>query len=105
MTKTATARRLSGLPKPMTIAEKFVAQQRALEAGKAGYKRADELLDELEADMKSGIIKLNKPVDLGNGQTAVLSDKFAEKSRVGAGLSVRRYEVEISRAADVTAKL
>lgn len=85
--------------------KRFLDQQRALEAGKAGYKRSDELLEELEAEVKVGRLELDHPVPLGNGQVGRLIDRFAEKSKVGAGLSVRRYEVEITRADDLTRKL
>jgi hypothetical protein len=89
----------------MTTADRILAQQRALEAGKAGYKRSDELLEELEADMKAGRIRLGESIALGDGTVGRLLDRFAEKSKVGAGLSVRRYEVEISRADDVAKRL
>jgi len=44
-------------------------------------------------------------VNLGNGQVGRLIDRFAEKSKVGYGGAARRYEVEISRAEDVTKRL
>jgi hypothetical protein len=91
--------------KAKSLAQLFLDQQRALEAGKAGYQRADFLLELLEAEMQAGRLKVGAPIDLGNGQTGVFRDKFAEKSTTSTGMKVRRYEVEISRAADIASKL
>lgn len=88
------------MPKRQTIAQKIQSYLRALEAGKAGYGKANELLEALVNEMKPGQI-----IALEGNQTAQLVDKFAEKNRIGAGLGVNRYEIEVSRAADVTAKL
>jgi len=89
-----------------TIAGLILSQQKALEAGKLGYKRSDELIDELAAEVAAGRLTLDQAVDLGNGQTGKLVDRFAAgKNKVGYGGAVRRFEVEVSRAADVAAKL
>jgi hypothetical protein len=87
------------------IAATFLRQQRALEVGKAGYKESDECLEQLEAELKAGRIMEGEAFPLGNGQIARLNDRFKDKSKVGAGLSVRRYEVEIETATDITNKL
>jgi len=102
MSRKATARKLAPV---MTIADRMLAQQRALEAGKAGYKRADELTDELIVELRAGRIRLNEPIPLGNGTVGILIDKFEEKDRIGAGLSVRRFDVVIERASDIASKL
>lgn len=86
--------------KGLSTKDKIRAQQRALEAGKAGYKQADTYLDELQEELKVDV-----PVDIGNGEYGILRDKFAGKTRIGAGLSVRRYEIEITRAQDVAETL
>lgn len=82
------------------LAQKIAAQLKALEAGKEAYARANELLEELLPNWKTG-----DPVKLADGTTAELIDKFATKNRIGTGMGVNRYEIECSRAKDVTAKL
>jgi hypothetical protein len=71
-------------------------QQRAIAAGKRGYKLSDQITDELAEHMKAGRV-----VDLGGGRVAKLKDKFADANRVGYGGAVRRFEVEVTEAADV----
>jgi len=90
---------------PKTIGAKMLAQQRALEAGKAGYKKADQLVDELVAEAEAGRIEVGAPIDLGNGLVGRLIDKFEGKNKVGYGGAARRYDVEISRADDIAKKL
>ena len=82
------------------LARQILKQQRALEIGKAGYKRAEQLLEEIIVHLKPG-----EAIDLGDGSTAQLVDKFACKNRIGAGLGVNRYEIETKRAAEFTGKL
>ena len=82
------------------LAAKIAAQVKALEAGKEAYSRANELLEELLTEWKCG-----DPMKLADGSTAELIDKFATKNRIGTGMGVNRYEIEVSRAKDVTAKL
>lgn len=82
------------------LVKKIQAYLRAKEAGKAGYKKADTLLEELIPLMKQ-----HGPVPLNEKQAATLIDKFAEKNRIGAGLGVNRYEIEVDRVADLTSKL
>ena len=83
-----------------TLVIQIRAYLRALEAGKAGYARANELLESLTAAMIPGL-----EIRLSATETAVLQDKFAVKNRIGAGLGVNRYEIEVSRVSDVTSKL
>ena len=82
------------------LASEIQAYLRALAAGKAGYKKADQRLEGLIQKMKPG-----QAVELPGGQTAELIDKFAVKNRIGAGLGVNRYEIEVSRAEDLVSKL
>lgn len=61
--------------------------------GKDFYKIADELLDELVAKMKPGqVVKI--PHGKLAGKSFRLVDKFAQKNRIGVGMSARRYEFE-----------
>lgn len=85
-------------PKPSDdqLKKLIVRQQRAIAAGKRGYKLSDELTDQLVEHLKDGRV-----VELGGGRVAVLTDKFAQKNRVGYGGAVRRYEVEVAEAQDV----
>jgi len=71
-------------------------QQRAIAAGKRGYKLSDTLTDELALHLAAG-----RAVSLGNGRVARLKDKFASANRVGYGGAVRRFEVEVTEAEDV----
>ena len=83
------------------LAATIAAQVKAKEAGKEAYQRSDELLEELiVAGWRPG-----SPVKLKDGTTAELLDKFALKNRIGTGMGVNRYEIECSRAKDVTGKL
>jgi hypothetical protein len=95
MSKTATKRTKTNKPK-MTIAERMLAQDSSLGAGKTGYKLADEHLDALVEEMRFGRVKVGEPVDLGNGKVGRLVDKFAEKDSTSTGMKVRRFEVVIS---------
>lgn len=74
---------------------------RALEAGKAGYKAADQALDAMIA---AGV-PIGEPIRLRSGEVVTIRDQFADKNKVSSGLSVRRYVVEIERARDITSKL
>jgi hypothetical protein len=73
---------------------------KALETGKAGYKMANDLLEELIGELRVG-----ENVALDRNQVAQLVDKFAVTNRVGAGLGVNRYEIQVSRASNITKKL
>jgi hypothetical protein len=77
-----------------------VRQQRAIAMGKRGYKLSDQLTDELTKHMREG-----RAVPLALGCVARLKDKFAETNRVGYGGAVRRFEIEVSQAEDVTGKV
>jgi hypothetical protein len=76
-------------------------QIRALEAGKAGYKKSDELLDTL---INLGA-PIGQPIPLKSGEVATINDRFAAKNKVGYGGAVRRYDVDVERASDITRKL
>lgn len=77
------------------------AHERALTAGKKGYETANDLLEQI---VKGGL-KPGSTVNLGDGAIAILVDKFASKNRIGAGLGVNRFEIEINRAAKATEAL
>jgi hypothetical protein len=74
---------------------------RALEAGKAGYKAADQLLDEL---ITAGA-PVGQPIQLRSGEVVTIKDRFANTNKVGYGGAARRYEIDVERAKDITAKL
>ncbi len=78
------------------LAKLITRQQRAIAAGKRGYKISDQLTDELALHMRDG-----RTVDLGKGRVGRLNDRFASASRVGYGGAVRRFEVEVTEAEDV----
>jgi hypothetical protein len=84
------------------LVTKIKRYTRALEAGKRAYKRKDELLEEIVQEMKAREIQ---ELELSANQKATLVDKFAEKNRIGVGQGVNRYEIELNKVADVTAKL
>jgi hypothetical protein len=89
-------------PQIKALAKKIQKQVKALEAGKEAYARANELLEEII------VVEGWKPgeaIALTDGTTAELVDKFATKNRIGTGMGVNRYEIECSRAKDITAKL
>ncbi len=71
-------------------------QQRAIAAGKRGYKLSDELTEQLCEHLKDG-----RSVPLGNGRVARMKDRFADTNKVGYGGAVRRFEVEVTEAEDV----
>jgi hypothetical protein len=74
----------------------IVRQQRAIAAGKKGYKLSDTLTDQLSLHLAEG-----RAVEMGNGRVARLKDKFLTATRVGYGGAVRRYEVEVEDGGDV----
>jgi len=94
------------MAKPATkqkVSQAFLAEQhiRALEAGKAAYKAADEAMDALIAHGAP----VGEPIRLRSGEVVVIRDQFANKNRVSSGLSVRRYVADVERARDITSKL
>lgn len=93
MSKAAPKKRISRLGK------KCLEHARALEVGKAGYRKADQLLDEIAAEAEAGALIRAGDV------TFVLVDQFETKTKVSSGLSVRRYKLEEAKASDVTGKL
>lgn len=73
---------------------------RARDAGKEAYARADELLDQL--------IHLGGPgakIPIAGGQLVEIVDNFADRSVVWKPAGVRRFDLKVRRAADVTDKL
>jgi hypothetical protein len=64
----------------------------AKDRGRAAYGKADELLDELLDDLKPGEV-----LDLGDGQTFELVDRFAEKNKVFTPTGCNRFEVKVTR--------
>jgi hypothetical protein len=86
-------------------ARKMIAQQRALEVGKAGYKKSDDIIDQLVEDVDAGRLTIGEFIDLPGGDKGRLIDTFDGKTKKGYGGAVRRYEVEIVKADDITKKL
>lgn len=60
-----------------------------LNSGKKGYKKSDALMDQLEKELEPGQI-----VILPNGKKVRFVDQWAGKSKVNAGMNVRRFAFE-----------
>ncbi len=61
--------------------------------GKAAYKEADVLMDELlKRDM------LGRSIDLGDGQHATLIDNFENRNKVFRAHGIARFELVVTRA-------
>ncbi len=73
---------------------------RARDAGKEAYGRADQLLEELLQHAQPG-----DQISIGGGQVVELVDQFADRSVVWKPAGVRRFDVKVRRAADLTSKL
>lgn len=81
--------------KKADVAELVNRYQKARQAGKRGYERADRLIQELAKAVKPGEeVKLNEA-----GRKMVLHDRFAEASQKGGAIwtpcAARRWELEI----------
>lgn len=76
------------------VADLVARYQRAREAGKRGYERADRLIREIAQTVKPGDeIPLNEV-----GRKAILRDKFAdhgEKAVIWTPCAARRWDIEI----------
>jgi len=77
-----------------------LAMLRAKEVGKAGYAKADELLEKILQTSKVGDV-----IDIGGGQQAVIVDNFATKNKVWKPTGITRFDVKIERAANITSQL
>ena len=88
--------------KKAAIKRKIRKAVKARDVGKAGYKIADELLEEI---VNSGDVKPGDEFRLNKSETVTLVDRFAETNRIGVGQGVNRYELKVSRAKDVTEKI
>lgn len=74
-----------------SLRSKIRAHLRARERGKAEYKRADELLEEIIAQMKLGEeIRFDT-----SGRKAQLKDNFAEKNTAYRAHGIKRFEIEV----------
>jgi hypothetical protein len=107
MAKTATARKteLAGIARLQELAR---AQRVALEAGKAGYSRADEIQAEIEKQLHArGELVAGHVIDMGNGKGLQVVDPFAKSGKAYKPAGIRRWELkEINlQAASVTSKL
>lgn len=83
-------------PKRPTVLEirlKIAALLMVKAEAKAGYDRCDVLLDELRHALKVG-----RSIDMGNGETAVIVDNFAEKNVAWGHGSVRRFDLKVSKS-------
>lgn len=78
--------------KSKRIAEKIKELLAERDRGKEAYNRARELEAELADELEVG-----EPIDLGDGQTAKLVDRFAGKNTVFKPCGVTRFEIEVSR--------
>ena len=80
-------------PAAPTPAERVKKLLRCRELGKRRYEQADAILQTLLADLK-----LDEPVDLGDGRTARLVDSFAKGNVAWGHGAVRRYDVKVEKA-------
>lgn len=87
----------------MALGAKVVAMLRAREAGKAGYAKSDELLEEIVQELQAG--KGKAEIKLKDGTTAVLVDNFAKGGKVWKPCGIARWDIKVTRAGDVAAKL
>lgn len=78
------SKRLAGLVKKMLAAK---------DAGRAGYMQADELLTVLLDELG-----IDEELDLGDGQTFVILDRFAEKHKVFTPSACNRFDVKVTRS-------
>lgn len=74
---------------------------RARDAGKEAYGRADE---QLELLLKDGC-KPGDQITIPGGQVVTIIDNFAKGNKAWKPTGINRFDVKVSRAADVTAKL
>lgn len=74
---------------PRKIRKMLAAKDR----GKAAYVEADELLEEILAELQPG-----QQVKLGGGEWAEVVDNFAEKNKVFKPAGVARFEVKVTRS-------
>lgn len=73
------------------VVELILKCARARERGKKLYKRSDDLLAELLKQVDPG-----QPIKMNDeGRTAVIVDKWKDKTQVVAISFARRYELEI----------
>jgi len=80
----------SAKPKPNAarLVEKYLV---ALDAGKAGYKKADELLKKL-----AKVVKPGEAIELTAGRSAVVEDQFADRDQVGGGYFCKRWKLKVT---------
>lgn len=73
-----------------TLAARYLRRK---SAGKKGYKDSDVTMDALEAKLNPGDVVV---LDSGNlaGKKFRFVDTWAGKSRVNAGMNVRRFDLE-----------
>lgn len=74
---------------------KIVEMLSARDAGKAGYAKADELLEEIVAKML--IPGNDDEIDLGEGQIAKLVDNFAKGNKAWKPCGISRYDIKVTR--------
>ena len=100
--KTATKRKPRNLTPVASeaLVVEIDGEQRARETGKAGYKEADVRLEQLTKAMVPG-----QWYSLPGNRRARLRDKFEKTNRIGTGMGVNRYELEVEDNADLLKKL
>lgn len=80
--------------KQQAAARKIRLQQRALDTGRAYYKKADELLEQLVTQLGPGA-----KITIGPGQVAEVVDNFAGgKNKAWKPCGVNRFDIKVSRA-------
>jgi hypothetical protein len=75
------------------VVEKVLRCIEAKDTGRALYKESDKLLKELLPHLK-----VNEPIDLGNGATAKLIDNFEEDNKAWKPCGINRFDLEATRA-------
>lgn len=78
---------------PAKLVALIRAQRQKLAVGAKYYNAANELLDQLIA-----VWRPDRPVPIGNGQTAVLVDQFADTNKIFKPQACVRYVLEVRDA-------
>jgi len=77
------------------LGTKILEMLGARDAGKAGYAKSDELLEEIVAEML--IAGNDGDVVLGDGQIAKLVDNFAKGNKAWKPCGISRYDIKVTR--------
>ncbi|MEO1616984.1 MAG: hypothetical protein AAFV88_14100 [Planctomycetota bacterium] len=85
-----------GQPLPDNVRELFEKRRKYLTAGKANYRKADAMLEQILAACEIGVsVTLDPATKKGKPETHTLTDRFADTNQVWAGSSCRRHDVVV----------